>query len=117
MAYDEALAARVRDLLAGRPGWAEKRMFGGLAFLLDGHMAVTVSGAGDGDGDGDGALMVRHDPADGLLGEAHAAPMEMRGSTMTGWLLVEPAGLTDDADLVRWVDVGAARVRTLHPQA
>lgn len=111
MAYDDALAARVRDVLAGRPGWAEKRMFGGLAFLLDGHMAVTVSGAGD------GALMVRHDPAEGLLGEAHVAPMEMRGSTMTGWLLVGPAGLADDADLVRWVDVGAARVRALHPPA
>ena len=111
MAYDDALAARVRDLLAGRPRWTEKRMFGGLAFLLDGHMAVTVTGAGD------GALMVRHDPADGLLGEAHVAPMEMRRSTMTGWLLVDPAGLADDADLARWVQVGAARVQALHPPA
>ncbi|VXC09643.1 TfoX/Sxy family protein [Nocardioides sp. AX2bis] len=111
MAYDVELAARVRDLLADRPGWSEKRMFGGLAFLLDGRMAVAVSGAGD------GAMMVRHDPADGLLGEAHTAPMEMRGSTMTGWLLVEAAGLADDAELARWVDVGATRVRALHPDA
>lgn len=109
MAYDETLAARVRDLLAGRSGWSEKRMFGGLAFLLDQHLAVAVSGSGD------GALMVRHDPADGLLGEAHAGPMEMRGSSMTGWLLVEQAGLAEDADLARWVDVGAARVGALHP--
>ncbi len=115
MAYDEELAARVRALLADRAGWSERRMFGGLAFLCSGHMAVAAAG-GAGGGKGGGGLMVRHDPADGLLAEAHVAPMEMHGSTTAGWLVVEPSGLVDDADLARWVDVGAARVRALHPE-
>ncbi len=107
MAYDEELVGRVRGVLAGQPGWSERRMFGGVAFLLDDHMAVAASGKG--------GLMVRHDPADGLLGVAGTAPVEMRGSTMTGWLVVRPAGLTDDAELARWVAVGAARVLALYP--
>ncbi len=107
MAYDEELAGRVRGLLRGQPGWSERRMFGGVAFLRDDHLAVAASGQG--------GLMVRHDPADGLLGQGGTAAVEMRGSTMTGWLLVGPAALTDDAELARWVAVGAARVLALHP--
>lgn len=110
VAYDVELAARVRDLLTDRDdlaGWTERRMFGGLAFLHEDHLAVAVSGSG--------GLMVRHDPADGLLERDGVGPVEMRGSPMTGWLVVDPAGLADDAELGRWVDVGAARVRALHP--
>ena len=82
MAYDEVLAQRIHDLVDGEAGWTSKKMFGGLGFMLDGHMAVA---AGSG-----GALMVRADPADGeewVDGES-VQPMEMRGRPMTGWLLV-----------------------------
>ena len=110
MAYDEALAARVRDELAGEPGMTEKRMFGGLAFLLDRHMAVAVSGAG--------GLMVRVPPdrTEELLGEPGAEPMEMKGRAMAGWLRVDVAALGDDAVLAGWVAVGRDFVATLPPK-
>ncbi|QIK67314.1 TfoX/Sxy family protein [Nocardioides sp. HDW12B] len=110
MAYDEALAARVRDELAGEPGSTEKRMFGGLAFLLGGHMAVAVSGAG--------GLMLRVPPErlDELLAEPGAGPMVMRGREMTGWMRVEADAVTDDEVLARWVGVGRDHVRTLPPK-
>ncbi len=107
MAYDEQLAERVRDLLADQPGWTEQRMFGGLGFMLDGHLAFAAGG--------DGGLMVRCDPDDRLAESAHAGPMQMRGRAMTGWLLVSTDGLASDADLARWLAVGAARVQALHP--
>ncbi len=81
-------------------------MFGGVAFLREDHLVAAS---------GQGGLMVRHDPGDGLLGQAGTAPVVMRGGTMTGWLLVGTAALTDDAELARWVAVGAARVLALHP--
>lgn len=109
MAYDEKLATRVRGQLAQQPGWSEQRMFGGLGLLRDGHLAVAVTGQG--------GLMVRHDPADGLDEQAHTAPVVMRDREMTGWLVVEADGITDDAELARWIAVGAARVRALHPDA
>src|SRR4051812_17658092 len=86
MAYDEQLAERIRDLLAHEPDLVEKKMFGGLAFLIRGHVAVAASGQG--------GLMVRVDPAEGdkLVAANKARPMEMRGRQMTGWLRVE----TDD---------------------
>ncbi len=107
MAYDEELAERVREVLAGEPGVAEKKMFGGLGFMLDGHMAVAAAGQG--------GLMVRVDPDDGhhLVDRDHVEPMEMRGRVMTGWLLVAAPALADDDAMREWVGRGAAYVRTL----
>jgi hypothetical protein len=111
VAYDEALAARVRELIAGEEGVSEKRMFGGLAFLVDGNMAVSASGQG--------GLLVRVDPraTDELVAEPHAQPFEMRGRPMDGWLRVEPDGVATDAELERWVGIGVAYARSLPPKA
>lgn len=113
MAYDEGLADRVRRILADGPhaeAIAEKRMFGGLAFLLDGHMTVAAVGSSDG-------MMVRCAPdetQDHIVDGA--GPMVMRGTELTGWLLVPPEQLTADADLERWVGVGAAYTSGLPPK-
>lgn len=108
MTYDEALAARVRDLLEGEADVAEQRMFGGLAFLVGGHMAVVASGRG--------GLMVRHDPEADHLADPHAEPVEMRGHAMTGFLRVAEEGLSGDDDLAGWVRVGVTRARALPPK-
>jgi TfoX N-terminal domain len=110
MAYDEALAERIRALTSGEP-LVEKKMFGGLAFLLAGHMAVAASGQG--------GLLVRVEPAqtDELLLEPGAAPMEMGGrGGMAGWLRVAPEAVSDDADLDRWVRLGLAYAGSLPPK-
>lgn len=109
MAYDEVLAQRIHDLLDGEAGLTSKKMFGGLGFMVDGHMAVAASSSG--------GLMVRADPARGeeWLSE-HVRPMEMRGRAMHGWLLVDPQAVADDAQLQVWVDRGVAHVRTLPPK-
>jgi len=100
VAYDEELAARIRDLLAAEGGVAEKKMFGGLAFLLGGNMAVAASGQG--------GILVRVDPAesDELVTTTSARPMEMRGREMAGWLRVG----TDDVE-TDGVDTGCAPSR------
>lgn len=110
MAYDEDLADRLRVALQHQDGVEEKRMFGGLAFLVGGHMAVAASGQG--------GLMVRCDPdrMSELLAEPGAAPFEMRGRGMKGWLRVDDATVPDDAGLQRWVDVGVAYVTGLPPK-
>jgi TfoX/Sxy family transcriptional regulator of competence genes len=110
MAYDEDLADRLRVALQHQDGVAEKRMFGGLAFLVGGHMAVAASGQG--------GLMVRCDPVRTaeLLDQPGAATFEMRGRAMNGWLRVDTAAVSDDADLQRWVDVGIGYVATLPPK-
>lgn len=110
MAYDEELAQRVADLLAGEPGVTSRKMFGGLGFMVDGHMAVAAASAG--------SLMVRADPTDAeaWVDGTSVAPMEMRGRPMTGWLLVSAEGLDDDDLLRLWVDRGVAFVRTLPPK-
>src|SRR3954447_12232620 len=100
MAYDEALAARIRQHTAGEPV-VEKKMFGGLAFLLGGHMAVAASGKG--------GLMVRVEPSETarLLAEPGAAPFEMGGrGGMNGWLRVSTEAVADDDALARWVEIG-----------
>jgi hypothetical protein len=106
MAYDEDLANRIRELV-GRESVAEKRMFGGLAFLARGNMAVVVRGKG--------GLMVRVDP--GESGALQTRPgveaMVMRGRELAGWLIVEPARLDRDADLKEWVERGFAYAKTL----
>ena len=106
MAYDEELADRLRLLTAGR-GLTEKKMFGGLAFLLGGNMAVAVSGQG--------GLMVRVDPeqAEALLAEPGAALFEMGGRSMKGWLLVDDAAVEDDAVLQRWAERGLSYAGSL----
>ncbi|HSK61336.1 MAG TPA: TfoX/Sxy family protein [Actinomycetospora sp.] len=108
MAHDPDLAQRLRALLDGAQGLSEKRMFGGVAFLLDGHMAVC---AGNG-----GGLMVRVDPArtEALLERPGAEPTVMRGRPMRGWLDVE--GEIDDTALQGWVDEGVSYVRALPPK-
>lgn len=109
MSYEEALADRVRALLAG-PQTAEKRMFGGVAFLFAGHMAVAASSQG--------GLMVRVDPVEGecLLTEPGAEPMIMGGRAMKGWLLVRGATLADPSALEAWVERGIRYAESLPPK-
>ena len=104
MAYDEELAERIRKRVRGA---TEKKMFGGLAFLVGGNMAVAASGQG--------GLLVRVDPEEGalLVETTNAEPMEMRGRQMAGWLRVE---VTTDDELAEWVDRGVAYARTLPPK-
>ena len=110
MAYDEDLANRIRELVATEAGVTEQRMFGGLAFLINGNMSVSASGQG--------GLLLRIDPeqTEALLDEPHAQPFVMRGRAMDGWLRVDPAGLGSDGDLRRWVTEGVAYARTLPPK-
>jgi hypothetical protein len=107
MPYDEELAHRVRELLADEDGLTEMRMFGGLAFLLDGNMSVAVSGQG--------GLMVRVDPdaTDDLLSRPHTRAFEMRGRPMAGWIRVDPEGVATKRQLGAWVRRGVAFARTL----
>jgi TfoX/Sxy family transcriptional regulator of competence genes len=109
MAYDEDLANRVREVLGRSKGLTEKRMFGGLAFLINGHMAVSASGQG--------GLLLRADPAqtDALATEPCARHFEMRGRAMPGWLRVDADELDDDG-FRRWVSIGAAYARSLPPK-
>jgi hypothetical protein len=105
--YDEDLAERVRKLIGNDPGLSEKKMFGGLAFLIGGNMAVGASGQG--------GLLVRVDPeeSDELVATTSAYPMEMRGRQMGGWLRVDPDDVRGDDDLAAWVERGAAYARSL----
>jgi TfoX/Sxy family transcriptional regulator of competence genes len=111
MAYNEQLAARVRQLLEDDPSVTEQPMFGGLAFLVNGHMAVAASRRG--------GLMVRIDPtdADALVGTTPARVMEMRGRPMDGWLYLEAADVERDDELAAWVQRGSACARSLPPSA
>ncbi|HEV3408538.1 MAG TPA: TfoX/Sxy family protein [Gaiellaceae bacterium] len=107
MAYDEALADRIRELLGGEPDLTEKKMFGGLAFLVGGNMAVAASGQG--------GVLVRVDPAesDTLVETTNARPMEMRGREMKGWLRVDADDVRTERDLARWVERGVTYARSL----
>ena len=110
MAYDEGLADRIRELIAGDADVTEQKMFGGLAFLIGGHMAVAASGQG--------GLMVRVDPeeTETLAGEPHARPFEMRGRPMDGWLRVDAEGVRTRRELEPWVKRGVAYARSLPPK-
>ena len=110
MAYDEDLANRVRELFARERGLGEMRMFGGLAFLLDGNMAVAVSSKG--------GLMLRCDPdeLDAALARAHTGPMIMRGRPAKGWLRVDAEGVRTKRQLESWVKRGAMYARSLPPK-
>jgi TfoX/Sxy family transcriptional regulator of competence genes len=107
MAYDEELAGRIRELLGGEPDLVEKKMFGGLAFLVGGNMAVAASGQG--------GVLVRVDPAqsDDFVATTSARPMEMRGRQMQGWLLVDADEVQTRAELAKWVERGASYARSL----
>jgi TfoX/Sxy family transcriptional regulator of competence genes len=107
MAYDRELADRIRDLVADEPGLTEKTMFGGLAFMIGGNMAVAASGQG--------GLLVRVDPSqsEALVATSHARPMEMRGRQMQGWLRVEIEYLRTREQLAAWVERGASFARSL----
>jgi TfoX/Sxy family transcriptional regulator of competence genes len=107
MAYDEDLANRIRELLAGEAGVTERKMFGGLAFLIGGNMAVAASGQG--------GLVVRVEPGetDALLERPHAQPFEMRGREMRGWLRVDAEGVRTKRQLAPWVTRGAGYARSL----
>lgn len=109
MAFDEALADRVRDALSGRESVTERRMFGGIVFMLEGNMAVGVAGE---------ELMVRLGPeeAERALAEPHARPMDMTGRPMKSMILVAPEATADDEDLASWVDAGADFAASLPPK-
>lgn len=100
MAYDEDLAVRIRELVSTQAKLSEQKMFGGLAFLIEGHMAVAASGRG--------GIMVRVDPAqnDRLIATSSAEPMEMRGRAMRGWLRVPADDVRTKRQLERWVKLG-----------
>ncbi|MGE0387651.1 MAG: TfoX/Sxy family protein [Gammaproteobacteria bacterium] len=110
MAYDEGLAERIRELLAERQDVAEKAMFGGIAFMVRGHMTVGIVRD---------ALMVRvgKDVHAALLKEPHAKPMDFTGRPMAGFLFVGAEGLQDDADLERWLGHGLRNALSLPPKS
>jgi TfoX/Sxy family transcriptional regulator of competence genes len=110
MAYDEDLAHRIRELLAGEAGVTEKKMFGGLAFLLNGNMSVAASGHG-------GLLLrVKPEETDDLSARAHASPFVMRGREMQGWLRVSDDGVKTKRQLEGWVTRGIGYARSLPPK-
>jgi TfoX/Sxy family transcriptional regulator of competence genes len=111
VAYDEELAERIRELLATDHDVVEKKMFGGLAFLIGGHMSVSASGQG--------GLLLRCDPeeTDALVSQPHVRRFEMRGRAMDGWLRVDAEAVETQDELERWVAVGVDYARSLPPKA
>jgi TfoX/Sxy family transcriptional regulator of competence genes len=108
VAFDEALADRVRDVLAARPELSERRMFGGIAFMLAGNMCCGVI---------DENLLVRlGDDAPAALSEPHTRPMDFTGKPMRTTIYVEPEGTAADADLAKWVEAGADFAASLPPK-
>ncbi|HVB07113.1 MAG TPA: TfoX/Sxy family protein [Acidimicrobiales bacterium] len=110
MAYDEELAERIRELVSSEAALSEKKMFGGLAFLVGGNMALAASGQG--------GLLVRVDPAasESLVQESAAEVAVMRGRPMAGWLRLAAADVASAAELRVWVDRGTAFARSLPPR-
>jgi TfoX/Sxy family transcriptional regulator of competence genes len=110
MAYDERLAERIRELISHEHAVTEQKMFGGLAFLIGGHMVVAASGQG--------GVMVRVDPAmsDQLVATTGAYPVEMRGRAMSGWLRIDPEHVRTKRQLSKWVGVGVEFTRSLPPK-
>lgn len=110
MAYDEELAEGMRELLGGQAHLTEKKMFGGLAFLIGGNMAIAASGQG--------GVLVRVDPAqsDKLVATTNARLMEMRGRQMQGWLRLDPDDVRTKRQLAKWVSLGAVYARSLPPK-
>jgi hypothetical protein len=107
MAYDEELATRIREVLTGESGVSEKKMFGGLAFLINGNMAIAASGQG--------GILVRSDPGSAVPTGATLAVMQ--GRPMDGWLRVDTDRLRTRRQLARWTEIGAAFARALPPKS
>jgi hypothetical protein len=107
MAYDEELAGRLRDLVGDEPGLTEQKMFGGLAFLIGGNMAIAASGQG--------GILVHADPddSDSLVASTDAYLMEMRGKQMRGWLRVDSEHVGTKQQLAKWVELGKGYARSL----
>jgi TfoX N-terminal domain len=107
VAYDEELAARIRHLVGGESGLTEQKMFGGLAFLIGGNMAIAASGQG--------GVLVRVDPeqSDQLVATTNAYVMEMRGRQMRGWLRVDADDVGAKRQLAQWVELGVTYARSL----
>jgi TfoX/Sxy family transcriptional regulator of competence genes len=110
VAYDPELADRLREILAAEPGVTEKRMFGGLAFLAEGRLAVSASNQG--------GLLLRVDPnlCEALLAHPQVSPFVMGGRQMSGWLRVDVDGSTTDDELERWVQYGLDYAESLPPR-
>lgn len=110
MSFDEELAERLRGLLAVEDGVVEKKMFGGVAFMLGGHLTIAASGQG--------GILVRIDPDSGeaALARPFTEPMVMKGRELAGWIRVQPEGYDADDEVQHWVDEAVAFVRTLPPQ-
>jgi hypothetical protein len=110
MAYEQELANRLRTALQDVDGVREMAMFGGLAFLVGGHMAVAASGSG--------GLLLRVPPerTDEYASQPHVGRFVMRGKEMSGWLRVDPEAIDADADLDRWAAVGVGYARSLPPK-
>jgi hypothetical protein len=110
MAYDEVLAGRIRDLIGPDPELTEKKMFGGLAFLIRGHMAISASGQG--------GVLVHVDPerTDELIATTAATVAVMQGREMPGWLRVSADNVATDDDLSPWVEIGIGHARSLPPK-
>jgi TfoX/Sxy family transcriptional regulator of competence genes len=110
MAHDSDLADRLRELLARTPNVTERKMFGGITFLVRGNMAIAASGQG--------GLLVRAHPAESekLVATAKARPLVMRGRPMAGWLRVSSDDVRSRRALMRWIDVGTAFARSLPPK-
>jgi TfoX/Sxy family transcriptional regulator of competence genes len=108
--YDTELAERIRELIASEPGLLEKQMFGGLTFLLDGHMSVAVASQG--------GLLLRVNPDDQewLLARPHASPFVMKRREARGWIRVAPEALDDDGELAFWVEQGVNYAQALPPR-
>ena len=108
MAYDEALADRIREIVGAEKGLSEQRMFGGLAFLINGNMAVSASGQG--------GLLLRVDPAqtESLIQRPHASRFRMRGREMDGWLHIDEEVAA--GEFRRWVELGVSYARSLPPK-
>jgi hypothetical protein len=100
MAFDEALADRIRDALAAREGVSERKMFGGIAFMVGGKMAVGVMGE-------DLIVRIDKEESERALAEEHVRPMDFTGRPMRGFVVVDRAGIESDADFAGWVDAGA----------
>ena len=111
MAYDEDLADRIRELVGGERKLTEQKMFGGLGFMIGGHMAIAASGQG--------GVLVRVDPeeSDEIISKTQATPMVMRGRPMRGWLRVETEHLRTKRQLTKWVELGTSYARSLPPKA
>ena len=109
MAYDEGTAQRVRDVLGSAPGLSERKMFGGVSFMLDGNMCCGVVNT-------DLVVRIGKDHYDDLLREPHTRPMDFTGRPLTGFIYISPGGYDSETSLERWIHRGVSFVRTLPPK-